>query len=133
MKVKIKEIAKQSNLPWIGPLKDIAMSTVFYMSIINFILIAVTAYYTTLRPFLLVYAPWFKVWMWLGLLVIIVLVMMVLEYKFVYASWYTFRNRQEFEHENLIRKEIQELRKDLGLRKKEDADETDRKQEVHKV
>ena len=119
MKVKLKNVAKQKNLPWIGPLKDIVMSTVFYISIINFILISVTAYYTTLRPFLLIYAPWFKIWMWLSLLVGIVLVMMVLEYKFVYASWYTFRNKQEATHENLIIKRIDELEKKLGLPRKD--------------
>ena len=111
--MKLKNVAKQKNLPWIGPLKDIVMSTVFYISIINFILLSVTAYYTTLRPFLLIYAPWFKIWMWLSLLVGIVLVMMVLEYKFVYASWYTFRNKQEATHENLIIKRIDELEKKL--------------------
>ena len=119
MKVKLKNVAKQKNLPWIGPLKDIVMSTVFYISIINFILISVTAYYTTLRPFLLIYAPWFKIWMWLGFLVGVVLVMMVLEYKFVYASWYTFRNKQEATHENLIIKRIDELEKKLGLPRKD--------------
>lgn len=117
--MKLKDIIEQKTLPWIGPLKDIAMSTVFYVSIINFILIAVTAYYTTLRPFLLVYAPWFKIWMWFGLLIGIVLVMMVLEYKFVYASWYTFRNKQEATHENLIIKRIDELEKKLGLPRKD--------------
>ena len=117
--MKLKNVAKQKNLPWIGPLKDIVMSTVFYISIINFILISVTAYYTTLRPFLLIYAPWFKIWMWLSLLVGIVLVMMVLEYKFVYASWYTFRNKQEATHENLIIKRIDELEKKLGLPRKD--------------
>ena len=120
MKLALKNWSKQHNIPWVGMLKDLAVMTMFYVSIINFILIALTAYYTTLRPVIMAHAPWFKVWMFLLVLVGLSLIGMLLEYKFVYASYFAFRNKQEFEHENLIKKEIREqfedLRKALGIK-----------------
>ncbi len=120
--MKIKSLLRQYHIPYLGGLKDIAMMTVFYMSIINFILIATTAYYTTLRPFILEHAPWFKLWMFIGALVVVALCGMVLEYKFMYASYFTFRNKQEFEHQNLIRLEIEKLREDLRISKAEEKE-----------
>lgn len=108
-----KDLLTQRNIPWIGMLKDLAVMTMFYVSIINFLLIAITAYFTTLRPFILIHAPWFKAWIFIGLLVLLALVLMFLEYKFVYASYFTFRNKQEYEHENLLRKKIEDLEKKL--------------------
>jgi hypothetical protein len=116
-------LTQQKILPVIGGIKDVAMMSAFYISILNIFLVAVTAYHTTLQQYILVVFPWFKMWTFLLVLILLAALMMVLEYKFVYASWFTFRNKQEFEHENLIRKEIDELRKDLGLPRKKGEEE----------
>ncbi len=98
----LRGLLKQHKVPWVGGLKEMLAQTAFYVSMINFVLIAVVAYSTTLRVFILDWIPWFKLWMFLGGLVIIVLVVMVLEYKYIAPSLYSFRSKQMFEHESKI-------------------------------
>jgi len=115
-----KFLAKQYNFgPWLGGLKDLFSRTMLYISIINFILIAVTAYNVTLKAFLLQYVPWITFWMYFAVLVTIVLLAMALEFKFIVPSHYTFLNKQEFEHQNLIRQELKEIKDILDTLRKE--------------
>ena len=118
----LKRLLRQHNIPWIGQLKDMAVMTMFYVGILNTLMIAITAYGTTMRPFLLLHMPWFKLWMLIALVVIVALVGMLLEYLLVYASYFSFRNKQEFEHENLVRKEIEGLRQDIANLRKQKGD-----------
>jgi len=120
-KMEIKKLlARQYNFgPWLGGFKDLFSRTMLYISIINFILIAITAYHVTLKVFLLQYLPWMSFWMYFIGLVVIVLLAMVLEFKFIIPSHYTFLNRQEFEHQNLIRKELEGIKKELEELRKE--------------
>lgn len=103
---------KQHRLPFIGGLKDVLAHTAFWISIVNFSLIGVTAYNTTLRAYLIEYTPWLKIWMFLGVLVVIVGVMMFLEYKFIMPSYYSFRERQ-YTNDSDIRKLLVEVLKKL--------------------
>ena len=113
MKIR-KFLVKQYNFgPWLGGFKDLFSRTMLYISIINFILIAITAYDVTLRSFVLQYLPWISFWIYLVILIGVVLLAMVLEFKFIIPSHYTFLNKQEFEHQNLIRKELEDIRKEL--------------------
>ena len=98
----LKRIFNQHKLPWVGGAKEMLAQTVFYVSMINFVLIAVIAYNSTLREFIIDWMPWFKLWMFLGGLVALVLVAMVLEYKYIAPSLYSFRSKQMFEHESKI-------------------------------
>lgn len=97
----------------IGGFKDLLMRTLFYVSIINFILIAVTAYSITLRGTLQSWFPWFNFPIFLTVLVVGLLLMMILEYKVVLPSTWTFTNRQQYEHQNLIRKQLDRIEQTL--------------------
>jgi len=98
----------------IGGLKDLLGRTLFYVSIINFILIAVTAYHTTLRDTLLSWFPWLNFSIFLGVLVVGLLLMMILEYKIVLPSTWAFTNKQQYEHQSLIRKQLDGIEKTLS-------------------
>lgn len=64
------KILRQPNItPWLGGAKELVGRTMFYIATINFLLLAITAYHTTLRPYLPV-----SFWGFLGILVAIVLV-----------------------------------------------------------
>jgi type I restriction-modification system DNA methylase subunit len=103
-------IIKQYNFgPLIGGIKDIAQYTAFYVTIINFILIAVTAYNTTLRDWILKELPWFSFPIFIVTLVVLVGIAMILEFKFVYPSIWAFRNKQEYTHTSLLRKDLKEV------------------------
>ncbi len=95
----LKLISKQWSIPWIGALKDLYASTSVYMGAINFILIAITAYGTTIGPMLrtpgafVIYVPWMRLEWFILMLVAIVLILMLLEFKLVYHSYFAFRNK----------------------------------------
>lgn len=97
----------------IGGVKDLLMRTLFYVTAVNFVLIAATAYHTTLRDTLLVWIPWLNFSTFLGVLVVGLLLMMILEYKIVLPSTWAFSNRQQYEHQNLIRKQLDRIEETL--------------------
>lgn len=107
------KLLKQYKLGWIGGFKDILTMVIFYMSIINFCLVAVTAYNTGLREWLLIYFPWMKVYIFYGFLFLIALIAMIIEYKFVYPSFYAFRSQQEYKHQSPIQRDLSKCLEEL--------------------
>lgn len=103
------KILKQYTIPWVGGFKEVLGQTLFYITAINFTLIAITAYNTTLRVFILEWLPEFKLWMFFGILVTCVLLGMILEYKFITPSQYAFRSKQLFEHESTVMDKLVEM------------------------
>lgn len=93
MKIWAK-ILKQYSLPWIGGFKIILMQVLFYVSCISFVLVAVTAYHTTLKPYLLSKLPWMSFPMFLVSIAIVLTMIMIMEYKFVMSSLYLFTSKQ---------------------------------------
>jgi len=110
----------------IGGFKDIALHTAAWLSFVNFGLIAVTAYHTTLREFILAYIPWMSLIIFMLLLSLCVAIFMVIEYKFIIPSTWAFRNAQQYEHKYPIKKDLEKLSKKLDelekLIKKEGKD-----------
>jgi len=89
-----KKLLKQYNIPWIGGAKILLVQVVFYGSCINFLLIAVTAYHTTLRGYFVNTLTWMTFPIFFISLLIILTIAMVLEYKFVLSSLYLFTSKQ---------------------------------------
>jgi len=107
-------ILRQYNFgPWLGGLKGIFNNSTFYLSLINFVLIAVTAYHTTLSGKINEYAPWFSFPLFLAMMVVLVLVVMLLEYKFMIPSSITFGNAQMYAHRNPIRRDLERIMRKL--------------------
>ena len=110
MRPVLRRLTKQYNLgPWLGGLKDLASRAIFYLSLLNFVQISATFYYLTLRPNYLQYISWLNFWTYFGTLTFLVLIVMILEYKFIIPSMYTFLNRQEYLHQNLLKKDLKEI------------------------
>lgn len=108
------EALKQYNLgPWLGGLKDLAQRTVFYVALLNFVLISITAYNTTLKAYILPHIPWFSFPIFIALLLLLVAVAMVLEYKFILPSTLSYLNRQFYIHQNPIRSDLDKILKKL--------------------
>jgi len=106
----LHKVSKQYNSgPWLGGVKDITARTMFYMGLLNFFQISAIFYYTTLKPTYSQSLLWISFGVYLGILTLLFLAVMVLEYKFVIPSTYTFQNRQEYLHQNLIRKDLKEI------------------------
>ena len=124
-----KSLTKQYKISGkIGGAKDLLMRTLFYVSIVNFILIAATAYHTTLRDIVNTWLPWFNFPIFLTVLVGGLLLMMILEYKIVLPSTWAFTNRQQYEHQNLIREQLDRIEKTLSeIQKRQGAIKSDGK------
>ncbi len=105
---------KQVNLgPWVGMLKDLASRTVFYVSILTFINIAIATWNTTLRAFFFQYADWITFWMYLAFLLTLIALAMLLEYTLVVPSTYIFLNKQTYIHQNPIVSDLEYIKRML--------------------
>ncbi len=89
---------KRYKIPFIGALKETLSQTVFWMSIINFLLIGLTAYNTTLKTYIIDLLPWVQAWMFILVMVCILAIAMLIEYKFIMPAYYEFRGGQYKKH-----------------------------------
>ena len=113
----MKLLSQVNTGPFLGAFKDLASRTMVYVSALSFFQVTATFYNTTLKPSFLQYVPWLSFWIYFLTLVVIVLLIMLFEYKFIVPSTYTFINRQEYIHENLIRKDLVLIKAKLGIEK----------------
>jgi len=111
--MRIKKVFTQKRLPGIGAVKDIMIHSAFYFSIVNFGLIAATAYNTTLRPYFQQYTPWINFPLFISILAGIAVGTMLLEYKFVLPSYYAFRGKQYWKHESDLAVQLRTLTKKI--------------------
>jgi len=92
----------------IGAVKELMSRVTFYVSVLNFLMLAVTAYYTTIRHVLPI-----PFWIFFAILIVIVIIAMILEYTIVLPSQIAFINWQVYTHENLIRRDLEKVMKKL--------------------
>lgn len=98
----ISKIPTQRNTGQvIGAAHVLLGRTTFYISIINFLLLIVTAYYTTIRNFIAVPFIWF-----LSFTVLIVIFAMIIEYVVILPSSIIFNNIQMYKHDNPLKDDI---------------------------
>jgi hypothetical protein len=100
-------------IPYIGPAKSLLGSVMFYISIIQFVLIAVVFYHTTLSPWAAQHAPWLTLWVFVGVLSAIFLIALVVEFKFMMASVISFGNVQGYTHGNPFVRDLQKALSEL--------------------
>ncbi|MDK2876176.1 MAG: hypothetical protein PWQ22_586 [Archaeoglobaceae archaeon] len=101
----MKWIPKQKRVGrFIGGVKELLARVTFYISILNFLMIIVTTYYTTIRH---IYNIPF--WVFFATLAVIVIVAMVFEYTIVLPSQIAFLNWQAYTHDNPIRKDLEKI------------------------
>lgn len=103
---------KQHNVPYLGALIDALYTSLPILSIINFLSI-LTVLYTSVKDYVVEYTPWLTFWMFLAFLVFLTIATMVLVYKFVLPSVWTFRQKQMFRYESELLQEVKELREEI--------------------
>lgn len=109
-----RKLFTQYNLGmWVGGLRDILTRMMFYISMINFLLIIAMAYNTTIRDFMLPRFPWFNFPIFIFMMILFVFLAMLLEYKFIVPSSVTYANRQLYTHQNLLRRDLAKVSKEL--------------------
>lgn len=90
LKRLVRLVGTQRLIPWVGEFKETLAQALFWGTIANFIMIAGTFYYTTLRHIL----PWFNLGLFIAVACVGLAVILVIEFKFVVPSIWAFRGRQ---------------------------------------
>jgi hypothetical protein len=81
------QIFKQYSLPWLGTIKELMVNTLFWISVLNFVMLSITTYNTSFL-WLRAYIPFMSVpAFFLGLVVLVVIPMGIIEYKFIMSSY----------------------------------------------
>lgn len=99
---KIPEQKKVS--PFWGGIKELLARAMFYVGIINFILIMVTAYHTSIKDIMPV--PFLTFFL---ILTAIVFVVMIFEYVVILPSSIAFSNGQSYKHDNPIKDDMNKI------------------------
>lgn len=103
---------------WLGGVKQVFGQLNMYLAFINLILIAVTAWNTTLSEWLSEMGVNIPFWVFGLFIVLFLLGAMLFEYKVTIPSFFSFWNSQFWAHDNPLRKEIKSIREELQAIKK---------------
>lgn len=106
-------ILRQYALPYIGGAKYLINNILFYIGVINFGLIAIMSYHTTLAPWAAEHAKWFNLWVFAIIISVILVLAMIIEFKIMLPSLIGFANVQGYIHENPFVQQLKEVQKEL--------------------
>jgi len=96
-------LTKQYNLGIkFGGFRILVANVMFYVAMVNFFLISVTAYSTTLRDPIKLYLPWFNFPIFVGIMIAFFIVGAIMEHKFIIPAVTRYSNSQVAKHENPI-------------------------------
>jgi len=86
--VKVKDLVfKQYSLPCLGTVKELMVNTLFWISVLNFVMLSITTYNTSFL-WLRAYVPFMSVPVFfLGIVVLVVIPMGIIEFKFIMSSY----------------------------------------------
>lgn len=103
---------KQTNTgkSW-GYIAQVASQVSILIAVVNLLLIAVTAYNTTLFPWLKIHGLSLPFWLFLTMLFVFMLISSLFLYKFAVPSFFSAFNDQFYKHDNPMRKDIDELKR----------------------
>lgn len=115
---------RQSNLPVIGKYLG-AFINVLYLTMPLFGILAygisAMTLYTVNMNWIKDYISWLSIPIFFALIVACCLLLMLINYKYLYPSYYEFLNRQVYKHNNPIQKDLELIKERLGI-KDEDRD-----------
>ncbi len=107
-------ILKQYHIKNIGSIIHVIYLTMPLFSIGAYTMSAITMY-TVLLPYLKPIAPWLSAPVFFGACALLCVLLVFLFYKFVYPSYMTFQNKQEYSHNSLLAKDLQKIKEKLGI------------------
>ena len=98
-------------LRW-GQFRFMYSYAVFYVNLIQLVLVAAVAYNTTLKPWVVTYLGWdIALWQYCIILAVLVTIGMVLEFVFGIPALIAVSNEQMYKHESPIRTDFAEVKR----------------------
>jgi hypothetical protein len=107
-------ILKQYHVGRIGAFIHVLYLTMPLFGAISYTMSAITMY-TVLLPYLKPSAPWLSAPLFFGICICLAVVTVLLFYKFVYPSYMSFQNKQEYSHNSLLRKDLEKIKQKMGI------------------
>lgn len=107
-------VLKQYNVGKVGAFIHVLYLTMPLFGALSYTMSAVTMY-TVLLPYIKPIVPWLSAPLFFGTCIILCGTMLFCFYKFVYPSYMTFQNRQEYSHNSLIKQDLDKIKKKLGI------------------
>jgi hypothetical protein len=101
-------LTKQYHIKYIGTFIHIIYTTLPIFSVVSNILAAAT-WFGVWRSGLLIYAPWLTLPIFFVMLICLALVTIFLVYKFIYPSYFSFQNTQQFPEDGQLAKMIRKI------------------------
>lgn len=98
----------QKRVRYVGALRTLFARTTFYISIINFAMLAGTSYVIVVKG--VVDVPF---WIFLLAISLVVGIAMIFEYVIMMPSEIAFNNWQVYEHNNPIRYDLEHIKKEI--------------------
>ncbi len=95
----------QKRIRYIGAIKNILARSTFYISMLNFAMLAATSYAVVVKKVILI-----PFWIFFLLLLIGIGAMMIFDYTIMLPSETSFINWQAYEHNNPLRKDLEEIK-----------------------
>ena len=112
----IQKLLRQRRIPLLGETIDALYTSLPILSILNFISIMVILY-NNIRPYLIENLPWVNLWIFIAIIGGLASIVILLVFKFVLPSIWTFRAKQMFEHESKISDKLDRILEQLEEKK----------------
>ena len=106
------KIPKQRSISWLGALHDAFTTSLPVLSAVQFLTI-LTLFYNDLSPHILPLFPWMTFPIFIIGVAVIMCGVMVLVYKYLLPSIWTFRGKQMYGFESELIDEVKKLRADM--------------------
>ena len=107
------KIPKQKRIKYIGGLKLLFARSSFYISILNFLMLASTSYVIVVKKYF--YVPF---WLFILSMISLIVIVMFFEWAIMLPSEIAFTNWQYYEHNNPIRTDLETIKKSIEELKK---------------
>jgi uncharacterized integral membrane protein len=110
--MRIPQVKAKGALLWWGRFRFMYSYAVFYVGLIQLVLVAMVAYNTTLKPGLVAYLGWdITLWQYGIVLGVIVIAGMALEFVFGIPALIAVSNEQMYKHDSPIKTDFVEVKK----------------------
>jgi len=104
---------EQKRIRYIGGIKNLFSRTAFYISIFNFCMLCGVSYQIVIKEYFSI-----PLWIFIICALFMVVIAMVFEYTIMMPSEIAFTNEEVYKHNNPIRRDLEEIKKDLDYLKK---------------
>lgn len=99
---------QQKRIRYIGAIKNILARSTFYISILNFAMLAATSYAVVVKGVISI-----PFWLFFSILSLLIVAIMIFDYMIMLPSETSFMNWQSYEHNNPLRTDLEEIKKKL--------------------